>query len=273
MTRGHPISVDHRVLPVAIAPVRDEPTHRAERVTEWVLGETILVEAVEGHWLQGTGPDGYAGWTPAAPFDRSAVDARDWAAAARLRSLGTALADGELGRLPWGARVCPGGRAGAVELPDGSVATVSSPDRIVAAPAPGTPVLAADLVRLAKEWVGVPYGWGGRTELGVDCSGLVQALFGILGVALPRDSQQQREVGPDLALPIPGGPVSEAGDLLFFAPGGEAITHVALALGGWRILHAASSNGRVQEDDLSEDGPLRQLLIDSIVARTRPLDA
>jgi len=126
---------------------------------------------------------------------------------------------------------------------------------------------------LAKEWVGVPYGWGGRTELGVDCSGFVQALFGSLGVALPRDSRKQREVGPDLRVPVPGGIDPEAGDLLFFAPGGEAITHVALALGGWRILHASSSNGQVQEDDLLAGGALGRLLVDSIVARTRPLEA
>jgi len=273
MTPRPAVPGESRVIPVAVAPVRDEPAHQAERVTEWVLGETIRVEAVEGGWLRGTGPDGYAGWTPAAPLDRSVVDARDWAAAARLRSMGTALVDGGLGRLPWGARICPGGYAGAVELPDGTVAVAASPERIVDAPDPGRPATAGALVMLAREWVGVPYGWGGRTELGVDCSGLVQGLFGILGVGLPRDSRQQREVGADLSLPVSGGIGPEAGDLLFFAPEGGTITHVALALGGWRILHAASSNGQVQEDDLSADGPLGRVLADSIVARTRPLDA
>jgi len=134
MTRRDPASGDLRVVSVAVAAVRDEPAHRAERVTEWVLGETVRVDAIEGRWLRGTGPDGYAGWTPAAPFGRPAVDARDWGAAARLRSLGTGLAGGGLARLPWGSRVCAGGADGSVELPDGSVVRVVSPERIVPAP-------------------------------------------------------------------------------------------------------------------------------------------
>lgn len=272
MTHEPPAPGDSLVVPVAVAPVRDEPTHRAERVTEWVLGEIVRVDAVDGDWLRGVGPDGYAGWTPAAPFHRSAVDARDWATAARLRSLGTSLADGGLARLPWGARICPA-VDGAVGLPDGTVAAVASPERIVPAPEPGEQAAVDSLLGLAKDWVGVPYAWGGRTELGVDCSGLVQALLGMLGVALPRDSDRQSEVGIDLDLPAPGEAGPAVGDLLFFAPEGGAITHVALSLGGWRILHAASSNGRVLEDDLSADLPLSRLLADSIVACTRPLGA
>ena len=122
-------------------------------------------------------------------------------------------------------------------------------------------------MRLARHWPGVPYLWGGRTDLGADCSGFVQAVFATVGVGLPRDSYQQAEAHPD----VRGSGVStEPGDLLFFAPNEGTITHVALALGGSRIIHAASSNGAVCEDDLEADTPLTALLTESIVRHTRP---
>jgi cell wall-associated NlpC family hydrolase len=101
----------------------------------------------------------------------------------------------------------------------------------------------------------------------VDCSGFVQAVFASAGVVLPRDSHEQAEAHRDLR---GSGVAMEAGDLLFFAPEGDTITHAALVLGGSRVIHAASSNGAVREDDLDTDAPLAQMLAASIVRHTRP---
>ncbi len=129
----------------------------------------------------------------------------------------------------------------------------------------------------ARAWEGVPYVWGGRTECGVDCSGFVQSVYGLHGVRLPRDSRDQRECGAGRepgAGRAPRGRDRDAllpGDLVFFAPEGHGITHVAVSLGGARILHAAASNGWVAEEDLEGDRPLARRLAASIVACTRPL--
>lgn len=272
----------------AAAPVRAEPSHRAERVTEWLCGEVIAILAREDGWALGRGPDDYEGWvTESATVAREPGEIDAWLREAVLWSLGTELLGDpgrSVNRLPWGARARPAS-GDRVVLPDGTIAIPRDPDRVVKEEdrAGRFPATGGAIVTTALEWSGAPYVWGGRTLAGVDCSGFVQAVYALHGCPLPRDSDQQREVGPDLAVGPelavgpdlavePGAPGSlEPGDLLFFAPEGRGISHVAICTGGSGILHAAASNGRVAEDDLASAGPLARLLRGSIVARTRPL--
>ncbi len=119
--------------------------------------------------------------------------------------------------------------------------------------------------------VGVPYLWGGCTANGIDCSGLAQLLHRWVGVVIPRDADMQcRAAAPlsrleTVALPLgPIPPESETpplrpGDLLFFGDPGEPpkITHVAISLGGWMILHSSRSRNGVYAEDLRERESLR----------------
>ena len=97
-------------------------------------------------------------------------------------------------------------------------------------------------------------------------------LFATHGIRLPRDSRDQAGTGDSLE-GGEGDGVAEArpGDLLFFAPEGRGVTHVALSEGGSRILHASSTRGCVAADDLASEDDLCGLLRSSRVAWTRPL--
>ncbi|MBK8338832.1 MAG: C40 family peptidase [Flavobacteriales bacterium] len=96
-------------------------------------------------------------------------------------------------------------------------------------------------------FLGAPYLWGGRTPSGVDCSGLTQMLFMLMGIYLPRDAFQQAEEGDPVELVD----LAEPGDLAFFDNAEGRITHVGIVLPERRILHAS---GRVRIDALDQEG-------------------
>lgn len=273
----------HGIVTASVVPVRASGAHRAERVTDVVLGEVVRVREERDDWLLVRGADGYEGWIPSGRVRRvGSSEAAAWQARATLYSTGTPYdVEGGLARIPWGARVAPGG-GGFVDLPDDRRVRPRDPRRLVDLPHVEAQRQAgiddrSSLTRAALDWLDVPYAWGGRTELGVDCSGFVQALYGRYGIRLPRDSHAQHDVGPavEIGSPTPTEPEGppEPGDLLFFAPEGRGVTHVALVLEGWRILHAASSNGRVATDDLAGAAPLARRLAGSIAGCTRPFMA
>jgi cell wall-associated NlpC family hydrolase len=103
-----------------------------------------------------------------------------------------------------------------------------------------------DPVAEARAFLGAPYLWGGMTERGIDCSGLVHMAYRRLGRLVPRDADQQEATGE---------PIAEAdlrhGDLITY--GDEtATTHVAFWLGDGRILHSTQRedvDGVVEEPE------------------------
>ena len=101
--------------------------------------------------------------------------------------------------------------------------------------------------RILQPWMNAPYLWGGRTFMGVDCSGFVQVVYKVLGCALPRDASEQAAVGKDVVK------LSDAttGDLAFFINKDEKIVHVGIVLNSNKIIHAS---GKVRIDGLDEEG-------------------
>lgn len=130
--------------------------------------------------------------------------------------------------------VLPGGLTGWV---DGEVVTSKS----------WCPAAFQDIV---AGYLHAPYLWGGRSPLGIDCSGLVQMVYRRFGVALPRDCVDQRTVGD----PINSLSQAEVGDLVFFASALDESDHVGLVMPEGQVAHAS---GCVRIDRLDEEGIVR----------------
>ena len=99
-----------------------------------------------------------------------------------------------------------------------------------------------DFVAAAARLTGVPYRWGGRSGDGIDCSGLVQLALASAGMACPRDSDQQRDIGAAIA---DGAPLRR-GDLVFL-PG-----HVGIMADATHLLHANAFWMRVVTEPLAD---------------------
>lgn len=110
------------------------------------------------------------------------------------------------------------------------------------------PVRMGDPVVEARAYLGTPYLWGGMTEAGIDCSGLVHMAWRRLGRLVPRDAFQQAAAGTPTDGPA-------YGDLVVYGP--DRVTHVAFWLGDGRILHAAGGREVVEEHEPAELRRLR----------------
>lgn len=103
------------------------------------------------------------------------------------------------------------------------------------------PTTAADqILNTAKQYLGVPYLWGGTTPKGFDCSGFVQYVFAKHGISLPRTSKQQYGVGSAVSRSQ-----LKKGDLVFFNTSGSGVSHLGIYTGDGRFIHASSSKGVV----------------------------
>jgi gamma-D-glutamyl-L-lysine dipeptidyl-peptidase len=105
-----------------------------------------------------------------------------------------------------------------------------------------------DLIpEFALQFHSAPYLWGGRSALGLDCSGFTQLVYKMAGINIPRDAAMQAQEGETVHL------INEAvpGDLVFFDNEEEVITHVGIILNNDNVIHA---HGKVRIDKIDHQG-------------------
>jgi gamma-D-glutamyl-L-lysine dipeptidyl-peptidase len=225
------------LVTAAIAPLQAQPAASSTQVSQRLAGHRLTILEEKDPWLRVRGDDEYEGWV-----HRGYVGPADGYRTSRSRrSLGCVVRDprGTSRSLPLGALVADD-------------VVVESGEAIDAADVPKRFPREPDAITRSalRFFAGTPYQWGGITPWGADCSGLVQTAFRLHGVALPRDSSQQAEVGTALDVPPE---TLEPADLLFFSDRPDRrITHVAISLGGPRIVHLTLGRGGYKVEDLSD---------------------
>ena len=103
-----------------------------------------------------------------------------------------------------------------------------------------------DIIKYALQLLNTPYLWGGKSILGIDCSGFTQLVYSLCGLNIPRDAYQQAEIGIKVNIKS-----IIDGDLVFFVSDKNRIHHVGIAIQQNQIIHAS---GKVRIDLLSEKG-------------------
>ncbi len=240
-----------------IVDLNTEPCFMAERKSQLLFGERVTVHGERKEYTEIEQPDGYTGWAPNRAL--CAVSHADWkkldeAFTLRVGSPVAEVFSEEEAPVPpyflsYGSVVYPApdteknNGSGNVDPPE--KIQIASPDslrrwmkaedlRQPLADGPDPETFGESIVFAALQFLGVPYLWGGRSALGLDCSGLTQLVCSLNGVEIARDSCQQRTSGVEVAREE-----IRTGDLIF------SEGHVVIYMGEGQFIHASQSEGGV----------------------------
>jgi cell wall-associated NlpC family hydrolase len=223
------------------APVRRHPAPDAPLDTEALFGERLTIyEATDEGWCWGQLElDSYVGWIPA-----SALADEGPAATHRVAALRTFVFPSADIKRPPIASLSLGSRVFVAHTKDGFAITEAGgfiPLHHLALLNQREP----DFVTVARRFLGTPYLWGGRSSLGIDCSGLVQVALQSAGFDCPRDSDMQAGYGAVVPFAGDAG-VLNRGDLVCWKG------HIGIVSDPGRLLHANAFHMAVAEEPVAE---------------------
>lgn len=254
------------LVTLSVANIRSEPKHSAELATQALMGTPLNVLKKEGSWYLVQTPEGYISWVDAAGIAlKNEKSMGEWNAAKKL------VATEMIGAIydhPRSNQMISDLTAGnilvkleetvsnyGVLLPDGRQGYVSKNDVLPYEDWLTSRELSDDnLIRTAKNMMGVPYLWGGTSPKGVDCSGFTKTIYFLNGMIIPRDASQQVHEGDEVDV-SKNWKKLEVGDLLFFGVPStegrpERVIHVGMWIGNNSFIH---SRGRVRISSFDPD--------------------
>jgi len=235
------------ICPLSVIPVRSEPSDRSEIATQLLFGETFSILEEKDNWLLVClHHDTFEGWIdrkqalPVTEHYFNQISDKPKHFIADKTGVCITTNDGSEVIVSKGSTL-PLVTNGIFYIGEKKYSTRS---KIKIVP---KKFAAHRVAATAMDYLNAPYLWGGRSIMGIDCSGLVQVVFHMCGLDLPRNAAQQAVKGEVIDF------VDEVqpGDLAFFDNLAGDIIHVGIIVGPGKILHAS---GRVKIDTLDHNG-------------------
>jgi len=232
---------------LAVVPMRKEPAHRSEMVSQVLMGEYVqLGEEKDDFVAVKSLYDGYEGWILANQLTPVAAEQVYQTSKYISGFSEEVLIDWRCRMAPLATPIYqPHSDKEYIELGKHHVIYNVEKDEIW--DTEGKQVSEENLKEVTDMYLDTPYLWGGRSVYGIDCSGFVQQVFKFFGIKLQRDACLQAEQGTL----VNGVEAAMLGDLAFFQNEKGRIIHVGIVLNNNEIVHAS---GRVRIDTLDAEG-------------------